>query len=68
MLKNILEKIISVFYFFFCFNKPKSSSDKVPKKYSEGEGKSRGGSLTTKKKASGKSKSVKIQETSKWYG
>ncbi|XP_058671991.1 outer dynein arm-docking complex subunit 2 [Ammospiza caudacuta] len=41
------------------------SSDKVRKKYSEGEGKSRTGSLPAKKKASGKSKSVKIQETSK---
>ncbi|XP_037984154.1 armadillo repeat-containing protein 4 isoform X1 [Motacilla alba alba] len=40
------------------------SSDKIPKKDYE-EGKSRAVPLTTKKKASGKSKTVKIQETSK---
>ncbi|NXC81974.1 ARMC4 protein, partial [Cercotrichas coryphoeus] len=62
MLKNILGNIISVFFFFF-FNKSKSSSDKAPKKDSE-EGKH----MTTKKKASGKSKTVKIKEASKWYG
>ncbi|NWI39449.1 ARMC4 protein, partial [Picathartes gymnocephalus] len=38
------------------------------KKDSEEEGKSSTVPLTTKKKASGKSKTVKIQETSKWYG
>ncbi|XP_064261137.1 outer dynein arm-docking complex subunit 2 isoform X1 [Passer domesticus] len=41
------------------------SSDKVPKKYSEAEGKRRTVPLNTKKKSSGKSKTVKIQETSK---
>uniref|UniRef100_A0A8C9N3J3 Outer dynein arm docking complex subunit 2 n=1 Tax=Serinus canaria TaxID=9135 RepID=A0A8C9N3J3_SERCA len=53
-----------VVLFFFFLNKSKSSSDKFPKKGSE-ERKSRTVSLTTKKKASGKSKSVKIQEASK---
>ncbi|NXX26749.1 ARMC4 protein, partial [Nicator chloris] len=53
---------------FFFLNKPKSSSDKAPKKDSEEEGQSSAVPLTTKKKASGKSKMVKIQETSKWYG
>lgn len=69
MLKNILEKIISglLVCLFVCFNKPTSSSDKPPKKDSE-EGKSSTGPPNTKKKASGKSKMVKIQETSKWYG
>ncbi|NXB59421.1 ARMC4 protein, partial [Struthidea cinerea] len=63
MLKNILEKIISVFFFFL--NKPKSSSEKASKKDSEEEGKSSTVPLTTKKTASGKSKTVKIQQTSK---
>ncbi|NWW20391.1 ARMC4 protein, partial [Falcunculus frontatus] len=65
MLKNILEKIISVFFFL---NKPKSSSEKASKKGSEEEGKSSTVPLTTKETASGKSKTVKIQQTSKWYG
>ncbi|NXS86933.1 ARMC4 protein, partial [Erpornis zantholeuca] len=64
MLKNILEKIISVFFFFF-LNKPKSSSEKATKKDSKEEGKTSTVPLTTKKTASGKSKTVKIQETSK---
>ncbi|NXD25842.1 ARMC4 protein, partial [Spelaeornis formosus] len=53
---------------FFLLNKPKSSSDTAPKRDSEEKGKSSTVPLTTKKKASGKSKTVKIQETSKWYG
>ncbi|NWI74605.1 ARMC4 protein, partial [Dryoscopus gambensis] len=59
----ILEKIISVFFFFL--NKPKSSSAKAAKKDSEEEGKSSTVRLTTKKTASDKSKTVKIQQTSK---
>ncbi|KAM7070055.1 outer dynein arm-docking complex subunit 2 isoform 1-T1 [Acridotheres tristis] len=45
--------------------RPKSSSDKAPKKNSEEEGRTSTVPLTAKKKASGKSKTVKIQETSK---
>ncbi|NXN86564.1 ARMC4 protein, partial [Bombycilla garrulus] len=58
-------KVISVFFFFFFsfLNKPKCSSDKAPKKDSE-ERKSSTVPVT-KKKASGKFKMVKIQETSK---
>ncbi|NWV25969.1 ARMC4 protein, partial [Origma solitaria] len=63
MLKNILEKIISVFYFFL--NKPIFGGDKASKKDPEEEGKSSTVPVTTKKKASSKSKTVKIQQTSK---
>ncbi|NWV47134.1 ARMC4 protein, partial [Daphoenositta chrysoptera] len=63
MLKKIQEKIISVFFFFL--NKPKASSEKALKKDSEEEGKSSTVPLTTKKTTSGKSKTVKIQKTSK---
>ncbi|NXP00246.1 ARMC4 protein, partial [Certhia brachydactyla] len=60
----------SVFFFFFFFlfffkNKLKSGSDKASKKDTEEEGKSGTVPLTTKRKASGRSKTVKIQETSK---
>ncbi|NWV84151.1 ARMC4 protein, partial [Dasyornis broadbenti] len=64
MLKNILEKIISIFCFFF-LNKPIVGGDKASKKDSEEKGKSSTVPVTTKKKASGKSKTVKIQQTSK---
>lgn len=56
------------FCVLFFLNKPKSSSEKASKKDSEEEGKSSTVPLTTKKTSSGKSKTVKIQQTSKWYG
>ncbi|NXE31813.1 ARMC4 protein, partial [Ptilorrhoa leucosticta] len=56
------------FFLLFFLNKSKSGSEKASKKDSEEEGKSSTVPLTTKKTASGKSKTVKIQQTSKWYG